>query len=186
MSFQFLSVSIIIPCRNEEKYIGRCLDSIIAQDYPKRNLEVFVADGMSDDKTREIVADYCQKYSFIKLLDNPRKFTPFALNIGIKNSSGKIIVRMDAHADYAKDYVSRCIGAMNDSGADNVGGRVMVMPRDNSLVSRAIALCLSSFFGAGNAIYKTKIIKIRLRLIRYFAGATEGKCLTRLVFLTNG
>ena len=182
MSFQSLSVSIIIPCRNEEKFIGKCLDSIIAQDYPKENLEVFVADGMSDDKTREIVADYCQKYSFIKLLDNPRKFTPFALNIGIKNSSGKIIVRMDAHADYAKDYVSRCIGAMNDSDADNVGGRVMVMPRDNSLASRAIALCLSSFFGAGNAIYKIKIVKKPVEVDTVFCGCYRKEVFDKIGF----
>jgi len=169
--------TIIIPCRNEEEYIGRCLDSVITQDYPKENLEVLVVDGMSDDKTRGIIDDYCQKYSFIKLLDNHYKFTPFALNIGIKKSSGKIIVRMDAHADYAKDYVSRCIGAMNDSGADNVGGRVMVMPRDNSLASRAIALCLSSFFGAGNAIYKIKTAKKPVEVDTVFCG-----CYKREVF----
>jgi len=170
-------VSVVVPCRNEEKFIGQCLESIIRQDYPKEKLEVLVVDGMSDDKTRGIIDDYCQKYSFIKLLDNHYKFTPFALNIGIKKSSGKIIVRMDAHADYAKDYVSRCIGAMNDSGADNVGGRVMVMPRDNSLASRAIALCLSSFFGAGNAIYKIKTAKKPVEVDTVFCG-----CYKREVF----
>jgi len=170
-------VSIIILCRNEEKFIGKCLDSVIAQDYPKENLEVLVIDGMSDDKTREIVADYCQRFPFIKLLDNPKKFTPFAMNIGIKNAKGEFIILMGAHADYAKDYVSRCIGAMNDSGADNVGGRVMIMPRDNSLTARAIALCLSSFFGAGNATYKTKITEKPVEVDTVFGG-----CYKREVF----
>lgn len=77
-------VSIIIPCRNEEKFIGKCLDSIIAQDYPKDKLEVLVVDGMSNDKTRDVLKDYAEKYSFIKTLDNPQRETPVAMNIGIK------------------------------------------------------------------------------------------------------
>lgn len=169
--------TIVIPCRNEGKFIGGCLDSVIAQDYPKENLEVFVVDGMSDDKTREIVADYCQKYSFIKLLDNPCKFTPFALNAGIKAAQGKIIVRMDAHAEYAPDYISQLIIAIKDSGADNVGGRVAVAPKNNFSVARAIAAVLSSFFGAGNAIYKIKTVKKPVDVDTVFCG-----CYKREVF----
>lgn len=142
-------VSIVIPCRNEEKFIGKCLDSVIAQDYPQKKLEVLVADGMSEDGTRKIVGEYCEKYPFIKLLDNPEKFTPFAMNIGIKNAKGDFIILMGAHANYAKDYVSRCVAVMEKSGADNVGGRVDILPIDNSMMARAIALCLSSFFWRG-------------------------------------
>jgi len=172
-----LLVSVIIPCLNEENFIKRCLESLIEQDYPKENLEVLTVDGMSDDKTREIVAGYCKNYSFVKLLDNPKKFTPFAMNIGIKNAKGKFIILMGAHADYAKDYISRCIGAMNDSGADNVGGRVMIRPRDNSLTGRAIAAVLSSFFGAGDATYKTKIAQKPIEVDTVFGG-----CFKRGVF----
>ena len=71
-----LVVSIVIPCRNEEKYIGRCLDSVIEQDYPKDKMEILVVDGMSEDRTRKIINKYIKKYSFIKLLENPEKFTP--------------------------------------------------------------------------------------------------------------
>jgi glycosyltransferase involved in cell wall biosynthesis len=172
-----LLVSVIIPCLNEENFIKRCLESLIEQDYPKENLEVLTVDGMSDDKTREIVAGYCKNYSFVKLLDNPKKFTPFAMNIGIKNAKGKFIILMGAHADYAKDYISRCIGAMNDSGADNVGGRVMIRPRDNSLTARAIVAVLSSFFGAGDATYKTKIAQKPIEVDTVFGG-----CFKRGVF----
>ncbi|MBE7447189.1 MAG: glycosyltransferase [Planctomycetia bacterium] len=66
-------VSIIIPCRNEEKFISKCLDSIIAQDYPKDRIEVLVVDGKSNDKTRNVLKDYTDKYSFIKTLDNPKR-----------------------------------------------------------------------------------------------------------------
>lgn len=170
-------VTTIIICRNEEKFIGKCLDSITAQDYPKENFEVLAVDGMSDDGTRKIISDCREEFPFIKLLDNPEKFTPFAMNIGIKNAKGDFIIFMGAHADYAKNYISRCIGAMNDSGADNVGGRVMIVPRDNSLTGCAIALCLSSFFGAGNATYKTKIAEKPVEVDTVFGG-----CYRREIF----
>jgi glycosyltransferase involved in cell wall biosynthesis len=146
-----MEISIIIPCWNEEKFIAKCLDSVIGQDYSKDNLEVLMVDGMSEDSTREIVGEYCKKYPFVKLLDNLKRFTPFAVNIGIKNAKGDFIILMGAHADYAKDYVSRCVAAMEKSSADNVGGILTAKPAINSLKARAIALCLSSPFGAGGS-----------------------------------
>jgi len=148
-------VSIVIPCRNEEKFIGKCLDSVIAQDFPKDNFEILVIDGMSDDKTRETINEYVKKYPFIKLLDNPKKFTPFALNIGIKNAKGEVIVRMDAHSVYIKDYISKCIKYLKEYEVDNVGGIWKIMPSEKTLINKAIALVSSSFFGAGNAYYRT-------------------------------
>ncbi len=177
MERNFPLVSVIVPCRNERGCIAKCLDSIVMQDYPKNDLEILIIDGMSDDGTRKIISDYCKKLSFVKLLDNPEKFTPFALNVGIKNSSGEIIVRMDAHAEYALDYVSRCVAAVRESGADNVGGRSVLLPRGDSLTARAIASALSSFFGAGNAIYKTKIAEKPIEVDTVFGG-----CYRREVF----
>jgi glycosyltransferase involved in cell wall biosynthesis len=104
-----IEVSIIIPCRNEEKFIGRCLDSIVNQDFPKEKMEILVVDGMSRDGTKEVVKNYGERYSLIKLLENPKKFTPFGLNIGVKEAQGEIIIRIDAHASYEKDYVSKCL-----------------------------------------------------------------------------
>jgi len=149
-----VSVSIIIPCRDEEKFISQCLDSILANDYPKENLEILVVDGMSEDKSREIVKRYAQQYPFIKLLDNPKKYTPFALNTGIRNSKGEIIIRMDAHATYIKDYISKCVKYLKEYNADNVGGIWKIMPRENTLINKAICFVSSSIFGAGNAYYR--------------------------------
>lgn len=143
-------VSVIIPARNEEKYISKCLDSIVAQDYPKDKLEVLVIDGMSEDGTREIVKDYSRKYPLIKILDNPKKFTPFALNIGIKEAWGEVIVRMDAHAGYEKNYISKCVSHLIESGVDNVGGSIKTLPAKDTLEARAIAYSLSSLFGAAS------------------------------------
>jgi len=170
-------VSVVIPCRNEEKFIAKCLNLLMLQDYPEQRMEIIVIDGMSIDKTREIVVDYCKKFLFIKLLDNSKKFTPFAMNIGIKNAKGDFIIFMGAHAEYALDYVSRCVAAVRESGADNVGGRSVLLPRGDSLTARAIASALSSFFGAGNAIYKTKIAEKPIEVDTVFGG-----CYRREVF----
>ena len=149
-----ITVSIIIPCRNEEKYIGKCFDSIIRQDFPKENLEVLVIDGMSEDKTEEIVAKYASKYSFIKLLDNSKKFTPFGLNIGVKEAKGEIIIRMDAHANYEKDYISKCLKYLKEYNVDNVGGVIKTLPAGDTILAKAIAICLSHPFGAGTSYFR--------------------------------
>jgi len=149
-----VDVSIIIPCRNEEKFIGKCLDSIIEQDYPKDKTEVLVVDGVSEDGSRRIIKNYSQKYSFIKLLDNPKKFTPFALNVGIKNSKGEVIIRMDSHAGYEKDYISKCVKYLQEYNADNVGGTMITLARENTIIAKAIVLVLSNPFGVGGSVFR--------------------------------
>ncbi|MFH1671313.1 MAG: glycosyltransferase family 2 protein, partial [Candidatus Portnoybacteria bacterium] len=152
-SFPFISV--IIPCRNEEEFIAACLDSVAAQDYPKEEMDVMVVDGMSEDKTREIAEEKSSQYPFIRILSNKNKFTPFGLNIGVKAARGKIIVRMDAHARYEKDYISKCVEHLIKSKADDVGGVIKTLPKENTPMARAIACCLSSFFGAGGSHFRT-------------------------------
>lgn len=152
-------VSIIIACRNEEKFINRCLNSIIANDYPKEKLEVLVVDGMSEDRTREILKKYQKRYSFIKFLDNPKKITPSALNIGIKNSKGEIIIRVGSHAKYRKDYVSKSIEYLEKYKTDNVGGVTKTIPAKNTVVAKAIAISLSHPFGAGGSYFRLGVDK---------------------------
>jgi len=147
-------ITTIIPCRNEEEYIGKCLDSIIANDYPKDRLEVFVVDGISEDRTREIVRNYVQKYSFIKLLDNPKKIIPAAMNIGIQNAKGEIIMKIDAHSSYEEHYISKCVKYLYEYNADNVGGMIKMVPRKNTILGKSITLCLSSPFGVGNSYFR--------------------------------
>jgi glycosyltransferase involved in cell wall biosynthesis len=115
-------VSIIVPCRNEEEFIGRCLDSLLAQDYPKNKIEMLVIDGASTDSTREIIKSYIQKDNRIKLFDNPRRFTPISLNIGIKNAKGDFITKSDAHTIYPTDYISKCVRYLEEYKTDAVGG----------------------------------------------------------------
>jgi glycosyltransferase involved in cell wall biosynthesis len=149
-------VSIIIPCRNEEKFIGKCLESILNQDYPKEKMEVLVVDGMSEDRTREIIEDFRLKNANlkIKLIDNPRKFTNFAFNIGIKEAKGEIVMLMGAHATYEKDYVSKCVKYLKKYDADCVGGVLKTIPAENTLIAKAIAISLSHPFGAGTSYFR--------------------------------
>jgi len=147
-------VSIVIPCRNEEKFIGKCIDSIIANDFPKDELEVIVVDGMSEDRTREIVHQYSAKYPFIKLSDNHKRIVPSGLNIGIQVAAGEIIMRMDAHNEYAKDYIRKCVFYLDKYNADNVGGIWITNPGKETTVAKSIALALSHPFGVGNAHYR--------------------------------
>lgn len=156
-------VSIIVPAKNEERFIGDCLESILSQDYPKDKLEILVVDGMSTDRTREIVRKFeaQNSKSEIKLLDNPKVITPSAMNIGIKNAKGEIIIKMDAHSIYDKDYVAKCVEHLMESGADNVGGVLKALSRKNTLGAKAIAISLSHFFGAAGSHFRTGTDKPR-------------------------
>ncbi len=150
-------VSVVIPVRNEENFVGKVLDSILNNDYPKENLEILVVDGMSEDKTREIVKSYSEKYSFIKLIDNPHRYTPHALNIGIDNMSGEIMMIAGAHTTYSENYISECVKTIQN-GYDVAGGVMVTLPRSNNPKAIAIARVLSHPFGTG-AKYRTREVK---------------------------
>jgi glycosyltransferase involved in cell wall biosynthesis len=97
-------ISVICPIYNEERRIEACIQSIVNQDYPHDEMEVLFVDGMSTDRTRDIVMEYGRQYPFIRLLDNPMHTAPVALNTGIRAAQGDIIVRLDAHSKYPADY----------------------------------------------------------------------------------
>lgn len=147
-------LSVICPIYNEEKYIKRCVDSILEQDYPKNDLEVLFVDGMSTDKTREILEGYIKEYPIIKVLDNPKKIVPYAMNIGITQSKGDIIIRLDGHVEYPKNYFSELVKYLIELDADNVGAICETIPCGPSTKELAIAEALSSSFGMGNSYFR--------------------------------
>jgi glycosyltransferase involved in cell wall biosynthesis len=147
-------VSVIVPCRNEARYIAACLDSILAAAYPVEQLEVLIVDGMSDDGTREIIAQYHDAHDHIRLLDNPERIVPTAMNIGIRASAGEVIVRMDAHVVYPPEYIPRLVQALQETDADNVGGLMITLPADGTPDAQAIAMALGHPFGVGNAHFR--------------------------------
>mgnify|MGYP003461482610 FL=1 len=147
-------ISVVMPIYNEEKYISQCIESLLKQDYPEDKMEWIFVDGCSTDNTVSILNDYQNKNpGLIKVFNNPNKTVPYAMNIGIKNSVGKFIIRLDAHAEYADDYFSKCVYYLQTTDADNVGGVIETKSVGN--VGEAIAAVVSSKFGVGNSQFRT-------------------------------
>jgi succinoglycan biosynthesis protein ExoA len=144
-------VSVIVPCRNERNHIEACLRSILDQIEPPGGMEVLVVDGMSDDGTRELLRSSAATDTRVRLIDNPRQITPVALNLGINCARGQIIVRMDAHTEYSRDYVLQCVETLQQTGADNVGGPART--KAVGYVQRAIAAAHHSPFSSGGAAF---------------------------------
>lgn len=142
-------VSIVLPCRNEQGYIQDCLQSALHQDPPEGGFEILVADGMSTDGTREYLQQMAREHAQIRLLDNPGRIVSTGLNAAIRAARGEIILRMDAHTDYAPDYVRQCLAVMNETGADNVGGPIQTTAR--TFMERAIRAVFHSAFAFGGA-----------------------------------
>jgi glycosyltransferase involved in cell wall biosynthesis len=148
-------VSIVIPMRNEERYIRSCLQSILANDVPRDSYEIIVVDGDSTDRSRELVEQMQKEYPQIKLLGNKARTVPPAMNIGIRAARGKYILRMDGHSEYPRDYIRNCIEELERTGADNVGGRLITKPGSDSLVAKAIAHLTQNSIAVGNSKYRT-------------------------------
>ena len=149
-----IKVSVIIPCRNEVSFIEQVLLSVINGKRAGLEIEVIVADGMSDDGTREIICRIGKAYPQVRLLDNPEQIVPYALNRAIEASHGEVIVRMDAHAEYPDDYVWSLVNSLIETGADNVGGIWKIVPGDNTLEAKVAAIASANRFGVGNAYYR--------------------------------
>src|SRR6187399_3090677 len=143
-----MMVSVIVPCRNERGHIREFLDSLLAQDLdPDCEVEILVADGMSDDGTREILREIAAIHSNVRIADNPGRIVSTGLNAAIEASSGDLIIRMDAHTVYAPDYIRECVRASTKSKADNVGGPWVAKGR--GLLGRAIASAFRVRFCTG-------------------------------------
>jgi len=155
------TISIIIPILNEEKYIANCLDSIVQSDYDKDKIEVLLVDGGSRDKTVEIIKKYQKQYFFLKLLTNRKKIVPVAMNIGIKESKGEYIIRLDAHSSYPKDYFSKLINWHQKLNAQNVGVVVVTDVKNRTKKSLSIKEVLSHPLGVGNSDFRTGVDEVK-------------------------
>jgi glycosyltransferase involved in cell wall biosynthesis len=147
-------VSVIVPVRNEERYIRECVSSLVKQTYPTENYEIIVVDGRSSDKSREIVDELSRESRHLYCIDNPAGTAPAAMNIGIRHAKGDVIIRTDGHNFYPEDYIENCVKYLAKTGADNVGGPWMTVPADNSLGARLVAAMLSNPFGVGDSRFR--------------------------------
>ena len=146
-----IAVSVIIPVYNEERYIQRCIESLINQSYPRDKMEWIVIDGNSDDRTYEILSHFLGQYP-IRILSNPKRTTPSSLNMGIKEANGVYLIRFDAHAFFPPDYIENCVNCLEATDADNVGGYVETVAE--GFWGKAIAKVLSSRFGVGDSRFR--------------------------------
>ncbi len=144
-----------MPIRNEALNISSALSRVFAQDYPSDSMELLVADGMSDDKTRQIVWDFSVSHPEmnIRVLNNPGKIVPTGMNIAMRQAKGEIIIRVDGHCIIASDYVRRCVEHIQKEGVDGVGGPMESIGETS--VAKAIAIGMSSPFGVGNSAFRT-------------------------------
>lgn len=145
-----IDISVIMACRNEAAHIRDVLESVLSQEeVPGQTREILIADGMSDDGTREILEAYQQRFPELHILANPGKIVSTGLNAAIQASRGGVILRMDAHTEYAPDYIRRCVEILDASGADNVGGPARTKSR--GWLGKAIAAAYHSRFACGGA-----------------------------------
>ena len=151
MSLPF--VTIAMPSHNEERYIEACLRTVLGQDYPADRFEVLVADGRSDDRTREIVGRVAAEDPRVILVDNPARLQASGMNHAIRHARGDVIVRMDVHCEYAPDYLRRCVETLERTGADNVGGAQRA--RADTPFQHALCAALDSPLGVGGAAYRS-------------------------------
>jgi glycosyltransferase involved in cell wall biosynthesis len=153
-------ISIICPTYNEEKHIAQCIEAVIAQDYPLTQMELLLVDGGSRDRTRAIVMVYQDKYDFIKLLDNPYKIVSHAMNTGISQAVGDIIIRIDAHSFYPSDYIRSLVTKLEEYKADNVGVACETDVLNKTPKTLAIKAVLSNPLGVGNSLFRIGIDKV--------------------------
>ena len=156
-----VKVSIIVPCLNEEEYIANCIESIISSDISKKNFELLFIDGDSSDKTVEIINEYKEQYPFIKVLINPKKFTPISMNMGIKASMGEYIFIISAHAEYEKEYFTQLVHHIKVLKANCVGGILQTEVKHHNKKSNAIKAILTHRLGVGNADFRIGSSKIK-------------------------
>lgn len=152
-----MKVTLLIPCLNEARFLPGVLDNILSQDYPHTDMEVFILDGGSTDGSVDIIRRFSAQYPWIQHLPNPDRYVPHAMNLGIRQATGDIIIRMDAHAAYPPFYVSRLVRWSVETGAENVGGTWITRPRSETPRARAIAAVLSHPLGVGNARFRLGI-----------------------------
>lgn len=149
-------VSLIVPCYNEEATIHQLLDAIECQSFPLQDIEVIVADGLSTDRTREVINNYRRNHPnlAIRIIDNTKRIIPSGLNRAIEVAQGSYIMRMDAHSIPDRDYIVNCLKDLEHGLGDNVGGIWKIVPGANTWIAKGIAIAASHPLGVGDALYR--------------------------------
>jgi len=148
-------VSVVMPVYNEAGFIARNLEAVLAQDYPREKLEILVADGMSDDGTRDIVRKFVDDtaHARVELVDNPQRIMPTGTNAAIRRSRGDVVLLLGGHAALPQNYIRTCVAQLLKSDADCVGGAMISV--GEGATGETIAAAMSSPWGIGNSGFRT-------------------------------
>lgn len=148
------TVSVVIPCLNEARHLPGVLAALAAQSF--QGFEVVLADGGSEDGTLDTARRWAQANPRIplRIVPNPHRHIPHALNLGIAAAQGDVIVRLDGHSEPEPEYIAQCLRALAETGADMVGGAWDIQPGAATVTAEAIALAVRSPLGAGDAAYR--------------------------------
>lgn len=158
-------LSVVVPCRNESHHIEACVRSILGQERPPEGIEVIVVDGISDDGTREILDSLVKEHPELRVVDNPRRITPCAMNVGIREARGRYIAILGAHCQYAPNYLSICVALFHEHPEVScVGGPAVSTGK--GLFGQAVAAAMSHPVGIGNAKHRYPT----------YEGYAEGAC----------
>lgn len=150
-----IRASVIVPIYNEEEHLFRCVESILMQDFPHDELEILLIDGMSTDATPRMLHELEQRYpAIIRVFVNPKRIQASAMNIGAANAKGEYLVRIDAHAEYPNNYISKCISLIEETGAQNAGCICDTVGRTKA--GKVIAMLMTSPFGVGGTSFRTR------------------------------
>lgn len=147
------SISFIVPTRDEESHIATCIESLLGQDYPPELIEVLVVDGRSADRTREIVGSYCASDPRVHLLDNPKRTTPVAFNLGMAAAESDVLSIVSAHSRTDKGFARLVASIFESTDAELIGGMSVAVPGTDTSTARGICRAMGSPFGLGNARY---------------------------------
>ena len=149
-------VSVIVPCYNEQSTIRPLLEALRSQTFPRAEMEVIIADGMSTDRTRQVIAAFQNDFPDleVRLVDNTVRTIPAGLNCAIEAARGEFIIRLDAHSKPYSDYVANCIKAHAAGRGDNVGGVWEIQPGAQTWIANSIAAAASHPLGVGDAMYR--------------------------------
>jgi succinoglycan biosynthesis protein ExoA len=160
-----IDISVIVPCRNEIREIRAFLDCVLRQELGGLEMEVLMADGMSDDGTRVVLNEFQKRFQNFRVLDNPGRIVSTGMNRAMQLARGEIIIRMDAHTVYAPDYVRTCVEVLNETGAGNVGGPART--RAEGYIAEAIAHAFHTPFASGGAKYRDTQYEGRVDTVSY-------------------
>ncbi len=157
-------VTVLMPVRNEGDFIERSLGAVLNQVYPVDRFEVLVVDGMSEDSTRRIVERLGAERNLpsVVLLDNPQRIVATALNIGIRQARGEILLRVDGHCEIGRDHLRKSVNLLlkDDGAIAGVGGPVDTVNR--TYVGRAIAAAMASRLGVGGSAFRVGVERPRV------------------------